>query len=152
MKKINITFSEYSFKVKKINGKPFIFDVVRKKFVALTPEEKVRQLMLHFLIHDLNFPKSLTAVEMNIMLNQMQKRCDIVVFEKSGSPFLIVECKSPKIKITQNVFDQIARYNLALKVKYLIVTNGEQHFVCEMNYTENTYCFLEDMDELSFRI
>jgi len=140
---MTINFAKYNFRIKKERESQFIFDIIRKKFVALTPEEWVRQHWIHYLIDEAKFPRSLIAVEMNIMVNDLSKRCDIVVYNREGKPFLIVECKSPDIKISQKVFDQIARYNLTLQVKYLIVSNGKQHFACEIDFEKRKYAFIE---------
>ena len=111
--------------------------------MALTPEEWVRQNFIRYLIHEKQFPASLIAIEMALKYNRMQKRGDVVVYDKSGKPLLIVECKAPNVKITQNAFDQVARYNMALKVKYLVVTNGLTHYCCSMDYPRKSYEFLD---------
>jgi len=133
----------YQFKMKKDGERIQIFDAIRKKYVVLTPEEWVRQNILQYLIQEKKFPSSLIAVEAGLKYNQLQKRADVLVYDKSGSPFLLVECKAPEVKITQDTFDQIARYNLIFKVKYLVVTNGLNHFCCIMDYTDNSYQYLE---------
>lgn len=133
----------YPFKLKKLGERTQIFDAIRKKYVVLTPEEWVRQNFLQYLIEEKKFPASLIAVEAGLKYNQMQKRMDVLVYDKQGSPHLMVECKAPEVKITQDVFDQIARYNMVFKVKYLVVTNGMNHFCCLMDYTNNSYNFLE---------
>lgn len=144
-----ITFGKYHFRTKKEGDQQFIFDIVRKKFVALTPEEWVRQHWIHYLIEEAKYPRSLIAVEMNITVNQLSKRCDIVVYDRGGKPFLIVECKSPDVKISQKVFDQIARYNLTLQVKYLIVSNGKQHFGCDIDFEKRSYEFIERLPAIN---
>ena len=133
----------YSFKLKQQGNRTQIFDAIRKKYVVLTPEEWVRQNFLQYLIKEKKFPASLIAVEAGLKYNQLQKRMDVLVYDKSGNPFLMVECKAPEVKITQDVFDQIARYNMVFKVKYLVLTNGLNHFCCEMDYSSNTYSYLE---------
>lgn len=133
----------YSFKFKEQGARTQIFDAIRKKYVALTPEEWVRQNFLQYLVRDKNFPASLIAVEAGLKYNQMQKRTDVLVYDKQGNPHLMVECKAPEVKITQDAFDQIARYNMIFKVKYLVVTNGLNHFCCQMDYEANTYHYLE---------
>lgn len=133
----------YQFKMKKDGERIQIFDAIRKKYVVLTPEEWVRQNILQYLIQEKKFPSSLIAVEAGLKYNQLQKRADVLVYDKSGSPFLLVECKAPAVKISQDTFDQIARYNLIFKVKYLVVTNGMNHFCCVMDYTDNSYQYLE---------
>ncbi len=135
----------YQFKLKQLGLRTQIFDAIRKKYVVLTPEEWVRQNFLQFLIQDKKFPSSLIAVEAGLKYNQLQKRMDVLVYDKLGSPHLMVECKAPEVKITQDVFDQIARYNMVFKVKYLVVTNGLHHFCCLMDYTKETYVYLEQI-------
>ncbi len=138
-------FPAYSFRFKSSENKISIFDEIRKKFVILTPEEWVRQHVIQFLIHDKNYPKSHINVEKELVLNQTKKRYDIVIYNKDGSIFLIVECKAPQIEISQNTFDQIARYNLSLKANYLMVTNGLHHYYCQLDYENEKYQFLEEI-------
>ena len=127
-----LVFGNYNFKVEEREGKKFIFDIARKKWVILTPEEWVRQHILHYLIEDKKYPASLIAVERGIELNGTQKRFDLVVFSNSGKPKMIVECKTPEETLNEKVFEQIARYNLSLKVDYLWVTNGSLNFVSQL--------------------
>ncbi|MBA3649208.1 MAG: type I restriction enzyme HsdR N-terminal domain-containing protein [Chitinophagales bacterium] len=143
-----IQFPEYTFRLKKHGEHSLIFDRIRKKFVALTPEEWVRQHWVHYLIEEKKYPRSLLAIEMHLTVNRLKKRCDIVVYGKDGLPQLIVECKSTNVKITQNVFDQIARYNLTLRVKYLVVSNGNETFCCEINHEKGSYKFLPELPDL----
>lgn len=117
-----------SGKVKEVDGKPYIFDPIRKKFILLTPEEWVRQHFIHLLIDRYHYPRSLFAVETGIYYNSMRKRSDIMVLKPDGQPFLLVECKAPAIPIKRAVFDQIGRYNFTLRPDYLAVTNGMDHF------------------------
>jgi hypothetical protein len=140
-----LNLPSYQFKIKESDGRIQIFDTIRKKYLVLTPEEWVRQNFLQFLIQEKKFPASLIAVEAGLKYNQLQKRTDVLVYDKQGSPYLMVECKAPEVKISQDTFDQIARYNMAFKVRYLVVTNGLQHFCCQMNYVENNYQFLEQI-------
>lgn len=135
----------YSFKFKELNQRTQIFDSVRKKYIVLTPEEWVRQNFIQYLIQEKKFPASLIAIEMGLKYNKLQKRGDVVIYDNYGKPFVIVECKAPHIKITQDVFDQIARYNMVLKVKYLIVTSGLQHYCCLMDYEKGTYLFMNEI-------
>jgi hypothetical protein len=137
----------YRFKLKQQGNRTQIFDAIRKKYVVLTPEEWVRQNFLQYLIQEKKFPASLIAVEAGLKYNQLQKRMDVLVYDKQGNPYLMVECKAPEVKITQDVFDQIARYNMVFKVKYLVVTNGLNHFCCEMDYTTNSYSYLENIPD-----
>lgn len=122
-----------------------VFDEIRKKFCVLTPEEWVRLHVVQFLINEYNYPKGLINVEKQLKLNHTIKRYDVVVFNKDGSVFLIVECKAPAIPINQITFDQIARYNLALKAEYLMVTNGLEHYICQMDFKNERYVFLKDI-------
>lgn len=131
-------------KIKKAD-KLYIWDRIRKKYVALTPEEWVRVHFVDYLINQIKCPESLIANEIQINLNGMKKRCDTVIYNNKLIPVAIVEYKAPDVKITQEVFDQIVRYNITLKVNYLIVSNGIEHFCCKMNYDELTYDFLADI-------
>ncbi|MCK6649416.1 MAG: type I restriction enzyme HsdR N-terminal domain-containing protein [Bacteroidia bacterium] len=135
----------YSFKLKESSGKVQILDELRKKYVVLTPEEWVRQHIVRYLIQEKKYPASLIAIEIGLKYNQLQKRADVLVYDRQGAPFLLVECKAPEIKITQDVFHQIAVYNMTFKVRYLLVTNGMDHFICEMDYTNNSYQFLKEI-------
>jgi hypothetical protein len=133
----------YQFRFRQVSESTQIFDAFRKKYVVLTPEEWVRQNFLQYLVAEKNFPASLIAVEVGLKYNQLQKRADVLVYDKQGSPFLLVECKAPGITISQDTFDQIARYNMTFRVRYLVVTNGMNHFCCEMDYSSNSYQYLE---------
>lgn len=144
MQQLNLP--QYAFKIKKVDGeRKQIFDIVRKKFVALQPEEWVRQNFIHYLIHDRGFAATLMSVEHSLNYNGRSKRGDIVVFNNIGNPRLIVECKAPDVAITQDVFDQAARYNMVLKLDYLIVTNGINHFCCKIDHSNNSYAFLSEI-------
>jgi hypothetical protein len=141
----NLNFPTYSFRLKNSENNTHIFDVIRKKFVVLQPEEWVRQHCVQYLIHQKNYPISLINVEKVVLINGLKKRYDIVVFNPDGSLALVVECKAPKVKITQAAFDQIARYNLTLKAPYLMVTNGLNHYFCTMNHNLESFEFLESL-------
>jgi len=143
----NLNFPTYSFRFKNSENNVAIFDEIRKKFILLTPEEWVRQHTLHYLIHDKNYPKSHINVEKLIKINTLNKRYDIVVFQPNGEIFLLIECKAPEVAITQQTFDQIARYNLALKAKYLMLTNGINHYFCQMDFENKKYIFLKELPE-----
>ena len=143
MQKLNLP--TYNFKLKSSENKTLIFDKLRKKYVVLTPEEWVRQHYVCFLIEEKKYPISLIALEKQLIINNRKKRTDILVFNNEGNHEIIVECKAPSIKITQDTFDQIARYNLKLKANYLIVTNGLEHFYCKMDFKKETYIFLKDI-------
>ena len=144
MQRLNLP--EYAFKIKKVDGeKKQIFDVIRKKFVVLQPEEWVRQNFAQFLIQEKNFPASLMVFEYALKYNGLDKRGDIVVFGKDGNPKLIVECKAPKIKVKQEVFDQAAQYNMSLKLEYMVITNGMNHYCCKIDHLNNTHVFLPEI-------
>lgn len=119
-----------------------IWDMLRKKYVALTPEEYVRQRFVAWLVSELRYPASLMNNEVSLSLNGLQRRCDTIVFDRTGGHLMIVEYKAPGVRITQDVFDQIARYNMALRASYLTVSNGLEHYCCRMDYVNSTYSFL----------
>lgn len=143
----SLNFPDYVFRFKSNENKPLIFDEIRKKFVVLTPEEWVRQHTLHFLLNEKKYPASHINVEKQIKLHDTTKRYDIVVYNRDGSIHLIVECKAPKIPINQMVFDQIARYNFVLNADYLMVTNGLEHYYCQMDFIDEKYLFLKELPE-----
>ncbi|MDG1697615.1 MAG: type I restriction enzyme HsdR N-terminal domain-containing protein [Polaribacter sp.] len=143
MQKLNLP--TYNFKLKSNQNKTLIFDKLRKKYLVLTPEEWVRQHFVQFLIDEKKYPTSLIALEKQLTFNNLKKRSDILIFDKKGNHEIIVECKAPAIKITQDTFDQIARYNLKLKAKFLVVTNGLEHFYCKMDFKNKTYIFLKEI-------
>lgn len=147
MEKLNLP--TYSFNIKLIEQRKYIFDFIRRKFVILTPEEWVRQNFLKYLVDEKKYPASLIAVEMEFKLNNLSKRSDAVVYNKLGNPVLIVECKASCVKIDQKVFDQIARYNMKLNVEYLIVTNGLEHYCCKINYKDQKYYFLKEVPKFT---
>ena len=140
-------FPKFSFRFKNSENKISIFDEIRKKFVILQPEEWVRQHCVQFLMIEKNYPKSLINVEKELIVNDLKKRYDIVVFNPDGSMHLIVECKAPEITINQDTFDQIARYNRALNAKYLMVTNGLNHYYCQIDFENERYDFLKDIPD-----
>jgi len=145
----DLNFPKYNFRFKSNENKTLIFDIIRKKFVVLTPEEWVRQHVLNFLISEKKYPISHINVEKQLKLHDTVKRYDIVVFNSNGSIEIIVECKAPSIKINQQVFDQIARYNFVLQAKHLMVSNGLEHFYCNMDYINEKYIFLKDIPSYS---
>jgi hypothetical protein len=126
-------------------GKQQVFDSCRKKWIIITPEEWVRQHLLHYLITEKQYPQALLAVEKTITLNGLSKRCDIIAFNKRGKGILLVECKAPDVTISQQTFDQIARYNLSLDIDWLLVSNGLTHFCCSMNTAEQRYNFVQEI-------
>jgi len=140
-----LNFPKFPYRIKNTENNISIFDQIRKKYVVLQPEEWVRQHCLHYLIDIKNYPKSLINVEKELRLHQLRKRYDIVVYKPNGDVHLVVECKAPGVQIKQDTFDQIARYNLALKADLLMVTNGINHYYCQMDYEDETYNFLRDL-------
>ena len=142
-----LNFPKFTFRFKNSENKVSIFDAIRKKFVILQPEEWVRQHCVQYLIDVKGYPISLINVEKELKVNDLKKRYDIVIFNPDGSIHLIVECKAPKIKIKQDTFDQVARYNLALNATYLMVTNGLNHYYCIMDFDVEKYHFLEDIPD-----
>ncbi|NOX84716.1 MAG: type I restriction enzyme HsdR N-terminal domain-containing protein [Chlorobi bacterium] len=145
---MKLNLPEYPLKTRHKEGdKTEIFDEFRKKFIVLTPEEWVRQQFLHFLVNEKRYPPGLIAVEKGIRLNRMQKRFDAVVYSNSGKPLMLLEFKSPEIKLDQHVFDQIAAYNLKMKVNYLLVSNGLQHYCCKIDHRLNSYRFLDKIPD-----
>jgi len=146
-----INFPDYEFRFKSNENKTLIFDIVRKKFVILTPEEWVRQHVIHYLVSDLSYPLSHINVEKQITLHQTNKRYDVVVYNSDGTIGIVVECKAPEIIINQGVFDQIARYNFVLKATYLMVTNGNEHYYCKIDFQNEKYVFLKELPVFSKR-
>ena len=142
-----LNLPQYEFRIREKPGNQDIFDVVRHKFVALTPEEWVRQNFIRYLVEEKKVPPVMLAVERSLSLNKLTKRTDILVFGESGKPLMIVECKAPTVAITQKVFEQIGRYNLALRVSYLAVTNGMQHYCARIDFNKNAWAFLEAIPE-----
>ncbi len=143
MQKLNLPV--YNARMKEEEGKSFIFDIIRKKYVVLTPEEWVRQNFIHYLIHEKKYSGSLMAVEKRVVVNGQPQRFDLLIYSRNGQPHLIAEFKAPSQKISQNAFDQAVRYNMALKVNFIIISNGLQHFICQIDYSKNSYTFLKDI-------
>lgn len=144
---LELNLPPYEKKITKKDDKPFILDVIRRQYVALTPEEWVRQNFVHFLIEYKGYPQSLMANEVQLKLNGMSRRCDTVVYDRTLRPRVIVEYKAPSVSITQKVFEQICRYNLVLQVDYLIVSNGLAHYCCRIDYPTRSYTFLQEIPE-----
>ncbi len=142
-----LSFPSYCFRFKNSKNKAAIFDEIRKKFIILTPEEWVRQHVVQYLLQDKGYPKSYINVEKLIKINDMNKRYDIVVYQPDGSIFLLIECKAPEVAISQQTFDQIARYNLTLKAEFLMVSNGVNHYFCQMDFENEKYVFLKELPD-----
>lgn len=144
-----IPFPKYDLKFRIVEQRREVWDVIRKKYVALTPEEWVRQLLIHYLIEDKGYPAQLLAVEKGINLNGTQKRCDIVAYNNTGAPQLIVECKAPEVLLTDAVMEQTARYNLVLRVPYLLVGNGNDFYCVAVDLANSSYHFLPGIPEFA---
>lgn len=142
---LTLNLPAFPIKVDNRDGRTVVFDVIRRRYVALTPEEWVRQHFVHFLLEHKGYPQALLANEVQVQLNGTKKRCDTVLYRRDLTARMIIEYKAPEIVITQKVFDQITRYNMVLKVDYLIVSNGLQHYCCRIDYDQNSYTFLEDI-------
>ena len=140
---IQLTLPPYQIRVKETHGRKQIFDILRRKYVALTPEEWVRQHFIHYLVEHKNYPSSLLANEVSLQIGEKRMRADSVLYDNQLHPRMIIEYKAPNITLTQKVFDQIAVYNLLLHVDYLIVSNGMTTYICKMDYEKQTYKFLE---------
>lgn len=140
-----LNLPDYPLNVKKNGNRLLVFDRLRKRFVALTPEEWVRQHFVEYLIQEKQFPSALMGNEVSLTQNGIKRRCDTLVADRQGKPLVIVEYKAPEIEITQQVFDQIVRYNMVLRARYLMVSNGMTHYCCHIDYDNNTYVFLTDI-------
>ena len=141
----DLLLPKFDCSFKKINNTPYIFDEIRKKYVVITPEEWVRQHIVKFLIQYKNYPASLMQLEVSMNIYGLQKRADIVCYNSQGMALLVVECKAPEVSINESVFQQISRYNIALKAPYLMVSNGLKHYVCAIEFYSKSYTFLEDL-------
>ena len=141
---IDLCFPNYEFRIKNRHNKKYIFDLIRKKFILLTPEEWVRQNCIMFLINEQKVPKVLINVEKKIKVNNLTKRYDIIVYRPNGSVFLLVECKSPKVNINQETFNQISIYNSEIIAQYLMLTNGLFNYYCSIDYSNQCYKFVKD--------
>ena len=142
---MQLNLPTYECRLREQNGRQQIFDVLRRRYVALTPEEWVRQHFVHYLIEHKGYPKGLLANEVDLRVGEKHLRCDTVLYDKALHPKIIVEYKAPDIAITQKVFNQITVYNMLLHVDYLIVSNGMLHYCCQMDYEQNRYKFLSDI-------
>ncbi len=143
MYRLNLPSYETKFQEK--GGKQLIFDFLRRKYVALTPEEWVRQHFTHYLVEQKGYPRGLMANEMELRLGEKRLRCDTLLYNRSLQPQMIIEYKAPTIQLQQRVFDQITAYNMLLHVDYLVVSNGLQHYCCRMDYEHHSYAFLHDI-------
>lgn len=145
MQELNLP--KYEIRIGRKDGRLTIFDFLRRRYVALTPEEWVRQHFTHFLVEHKSYPQGLLANEVELSVGDKSLRCDSVLYDRELRPRMIVEYKAPHIKLTQKVFQQIATYNLLLHVDYLVVSNGIEHHCIKMDYENEKYLFLEDIPE-----
>lgn len=137
----------FEIKLRGTKAQPQIFDILRKKYITLTPEEWVRQHFVHFLVEHKGYPAALMANEIQLKVGEKTLRADSVLYSRELKPRMIIEYKAPHIPITQKVFDQISIYNMLLHVDYLVVSNGLQHYICKMDYNDKKYLFLEDIPD-----
>jgi type I restriction enzyme hsdR protein N-terminal domain protein len=141
--KANFLYKDLS--IKEHNGRRYVLDILRRKYIALTPEEWVRQSFIRFVVEKKNYPQALLANEISLNLGNKKLRADSVLYDKMLKPRMIIEYKAPKISITQRIFDQIFSYNILLSVPYIIVTNGIEIYVCKLDEKEKKYMFLDDI-------
>ncbi|MBC7568974.1 MAG: type I restriction enzyme HsdR N-terminal domain-containing protein [Spirosoma sp.] len=141
---LDLNLPAFDCKTKQIEGKAYIFDLLRRKYVRLSPEEWVRQHVVNLLLTHYAYPKALIRSEGGLTLNQTQKRTDIVVFDRQGQPFLVVECKAPHVPLSQAVFDQVARYNYVHRAPYLVISNGLVHYCCSVDHETGSVTFMDD--------
>jgi hypothetical protein len=142
---VTLNLPVFEFKFKDEDGKRFIFDKIRHKYLLLSPEEWVRQNFIRYLVENKEYPSSLIALEMPFSLNDTNLRSDIVIYNKQGKIIVLVECKSPQVSLSQKVFDQAAGYNLKLNSEILIITNGMSHYCCRLDYKNRKWVFLSDI-------
>ena len=143
MEKLNLP--QYDYNIKTDGQNTYIFDIIRKKYLVLTPEEWVRQNFVHYLVEHLHYPTSLMMTENGLKLFNTQKRSDIVVYDRNGNPLAVVECKAADVKITQETFNQVARYNIKFKAPVIMVTNGLQHYCARFDAETSKYTFLKEI-------
>ena len=142
---MHLDFNKYNFRYKNKENKTYIFDIIRKKYVLLTPEEQVRQNLIHYIIYTKKYPPTLIAVEKQLDINGRKRRFDIVVFNSEMQPQILIECKAPNVIIDQKTFDQANQYNWLLKAPLLVLSNGKKHYICKIDFDRNKYEFLKDI-------
>lgn len=146
-----LVFPHFEYRMKQIHGKKAIFDIIRKKYIVLTPEEWVRQHLVHYLVSQMKYPKSLISLEDGMMVNKMSKRSDAIIYDREGGLFLAVECKSAKVKLTQKSMDQLSVYNQHYRAAYLALTNGLQVYVCKMDYQNKTSTLIDQFPQFPIK-
>lgn len=147
MEKLNLPSFQYRFREE--NDIVHIFDIIRKKHVVLTPEEWVRQHFVHLMIDHFKYPKSLIKLESGHSYNDLKKRTDIIVYDRNGEPFLLVECKAPSVKLTDKTFQQVSTYNQTIKAPHIVITNGLKTLCCAIDFEKNAISYLETLPEFS---
>jgi hypothetical protein len=144
---VSLNLPEFAFNFKDEAGKRFIFDTIRHKYLLLSPEEWVRQNFVRYLVENKKYPQALIALEMPFTMNEANLRSDIVIYNRHGKIVVLVECKSPQITLSQQVFDQAAGYNLKLNSEILIITNGMSHYCCRLDYKNRKWVFLNEIPD-----
>ena len=147
---LQLNLPPYNFRIKKENEKLFIFDAQRKRYVSLTPEEWVRQHFIRFLVEEKKYPAAYLAIEKQLTMNGMKKRCDAILYNELAQPVMIIEFKAPNVPITQQTFDQVAVYNTKLKVDYFMISNGLEHYCCRVNTENSNYEFFSEIPTYPF--
>ncbi len=147
---VDLNIPEQNIEIKSINSKNYIFDLIRKKHLVLTPEEWVRQNLVSYFINDLNYPKGLIKTESSLKYNNLKKRSDILIYNNDMTHFMIVECKSYKMKLNKSHLNQSAMYNKIYRSRYLMVSNGMKHIVCEYDWEKETFKFRSSIPEFSY--
>ena len=142
-----LNLPQYEIKITEKDGKRMIFDFLRRKYVALTPEEWVRQHFTHYLVEHKGYPKGLLGNEIELQIGDKRLRCDSILYNKVARPQMIIEYKAPTVPLQQKVFDQVSAYNLLLRVDYLIISNGMEHYCCKMDYEHQKYLFLQEIPD-----
>ncbi|MBI9033732.1 MAG: type I restriction enzyme HsdR N-terminal domain-containing protein [Bacteroidales bacterium] len=146
MQKLNLP--KYPLRLREKEERKEIYDIIRRRYYVLTPEEWVRQHIVHYFIHEKKVPKSLISVERSLRVNGLLKRTDVVIYARgTAKPLMIIECKAPQIKVSENVFHQAVRYNMTLNASYLYMTNGLDHYCCKVDYQTNKLIFIKDIPE-----
>ena len=144
---MDIRFPDYPLQKQLSKGKWYVFDIIRKKYVVLTPEEEVRQRFIHFLMHEKGVPSAFISVEKSIVVLGLKRRYDLIVHDRAGSPLMVVECKAPSVMISQSVFDQVARYNIACRVPFVAITNGNVLFACIIDFSRKSWNYLSSFPD-----
>ena len=140
-----LNLPEAGLRLKEDGQSKQIFDCVRKKFVSLKPEEWVRQHFIHFMINEKKYPASLMGIEKLVTVNELSQRADIVIYQRNGKPWMIVECKAPHVVLNQDTFYQAARYNISLGVPFIVITNGIEHYC--LKFTGDKFDYLDDLPD-----